>query len=209
MWPSTSCSKTTAAAAALPPSPTAAYPAPTARAARPPPTSATSARCWARQAPAIPSRTAIATFMVQNPLTCCESAAKVFGCSSRRISNIATAQKAAVDLGLPLDEHRMVEHHKYAAAPNKTNPIVVRNVGKGDLVLGGPVGRLGTATTTPTLTLILTLTSLASTVEVNLILRGNYYYHYYYYYYYYSNYYYCHHYFSCNYYNYFIEIIAR
>ena len=63
---------------------------------------------------------AIATFMVQvqNPSSCCESAAKVFGCSSRRISNIATAQKAAVDLGLPLNEHGMVEHRKYVAAPN-------------------------------------------------------------------------------------------
>ena len=89
----------------------------------------------------------------------------------------------------------MVEHHKYAAAPNKTNPIVVRNVGEGDLVLGGPVGRLGTATTTPTLTLILTLTSLASTVEVNLILRGNYYYDYYYHYYYHHHYYYYYYYY--------------
>ena len=77
---------------------------------------------------------AIATFMRENPSTCCEGAAKVFGCSARRISKIATAQKAAVDLGLPLNEHGMVEHRTYVAAPNKTNPFLVRNVGEGDAV---------------------------------------------------------------------------
>lgn len=74
---------------------------------------------------------AIATFMRENPSTCCEGAAKVFGCSARRISKIATAQKAAVDLGLPLNEHGMIEYRTYVAAPNKTNPVLVRNVGEG------------------------------------------------------------------------------